>query len=502
MTLRSPRFQTLARRLGVVLALATGGGAYAQPLTPDEALRRAAARSPELQAALSDVVAARAGVQIEDRSRDAVLTANAQGAYSESFSDTSEGATLNSTERFAADVSVRTTTSIGTQLTAGFSTSARWQTINRDPTTTAGVTLGPTIAAEVSVDVVQPLLRGGGESAVLSSLRVARSQAEQAELEQNEATSRLALDVLSAYWDLWVAEQSLTVERSGLELMLRQKGDMDTRVKLGTVAEIESLRLASEAASRRQRVTDAEATLADRQMALARLTGIPYAESSSLSTAAAPAGQPTVVGAEATITLALRQSPELARLAAGIEQSKERVRAARNAAETRLDAWANLAAGGLWTEGPPSGLELPGGRPAISALVGLTLELPLGDASADARLDQARANLRSATLRQDARIETLSLEVARLHRSLQAAKDAVRTAAETAEIAKRLAEHEEQKLKLGTSLIIDLVSAQQAGREAELTRLRAQAEAERLALQLDHLTGTLFSRIAASENRP
>jgi len=502
MTRLSTNFQSLARRLGVVLAIAAGGGAYAQPLTPDEALRRAAARSPELQAALSDVVAARASVHIQDRSRDAVLTANAQGAYSESFSDTSEGAALNSNRRIAADVSIHTTTSIGTQWSAGFSTGARWQTINRDPTTTAGVTLGPTIAAELSVDVTQPLLRGGGESAVLSSLRVARSQAEQAELEKDEATSRLALDVLSAFWDLWVAEQSLVVERTGLELTLRQKGDMDTRVKLGIMAEIDLLRLASEAASRRQRVTDSEATLADRQMALARLTGIPYADSSSLSTAAAPAGQPTVVGAEATIVLALRQSPELARLAAGIEQSKEGVRAAQNAAQTRLDAWASLAAGGLWTEGPPSGLELPGGRPALSALVGLTLELPLGDASADARLDQARANLRSATLRQDARIETLTLEVARLHRSLQAAKDAVRTASETAEIATRLAEYEEQKLKLGSSLIIDLVSAQQAGREAELTRLRAQAQAERLALQLDHLTGTLVARIATSETSP
>ncbi|HRE91736.1 MAG TPA: TolC family protein, partial [Myxococcota bacterium] len=108
----------------------------------------------------------------------------------------------------------------------------------------------------------------------------------------------------------------------------------------------------------------------------------------------------------------------------------------------------------------------------------------------------AAANLRGTTARKQAREETLELEVARLHRSLQAARDAVTTAAETAAIAKRLAEREEARIKLGTAVILDLITAQQSQRESELAKLRAEAQAERLALQLDHLTGTLLPRVA------
>lgn len=493
--LRTRLFRQL-QRLGFVATLITGSAANASPLTPEEAVKRAAARSPELSAALFELESAKAGVRIEALARTPLLTANTQGSYGESFSDTSEGATLNSTEQVRADVGIETSTSIGTRLSAGFSTSARWQTVNRDPTTTSGVTLGPTIAAELTFDVTQPLIRGAGESAVLSGLRIARTQERQAELDKNLQTSRLGLDVLTAYWDLWVAERSLEVERSALALANQQKADLETRVKLGASPEIDLLRLSSEAATRRQRVVDAEAEVADSQLALARLVGLPRAEASQLTTAATPTGRPLIADIDKTLEAASLASPELLSLELSEEQAKERVRSAENAASTRLDAWASLAAGGLWTEEPPSGLALPGGRPALSAMFGLTLELPLGDSSNDARVDQARANLRASQSRKQTREETLALEVARLHRSLEAARDAVTSAAETAEIAKRLAASEEAKIKLGTAIILDLVTAQQSLRESELSRLRAEAQAERLALQLDHLTGMLLARVA------
>lgn len=500
-TTRRPRRRLSSLTFAALAPLLFGSSAIAAPLTPEEAIKRAAARSPELSVALAELESASAGVRIEALARTPILIANASGSYAESFSDTSEGATRNSNERVAADIGLETSTTIGTRISAGFSTSSRWQTVNRDPTTTSGVTLGPTIAAELTFDVTQPLLRGAGESAVLSGLRIARTQQRQAELEKNLQTSQLGLTVLSAYWDLWVAERALEVERAGFELSSRQKADVETRVRLGASPETDLLRLSSEAASRRQRVVDAEVEVADRQLALSRLIGLSYAESAQLTTAATPVGRPLIAELEATLDAARTSSPELLSLELAEEQARERLRAARDAASTRLDAWANLAAGGLWTEGPPTGLSLPGDRPALSAMVGLTLELPLGDAANDARVDQAAASLRGTSARKQAREETLELEVARLHRSLQAARDAVATAAETASIAKRLAEREEARIKLGTAVILDLITAQQSQRESELAKLRAEAQAERLALQLDHLTGTLLGRVAL-ESKP
>lgn len=484
--------------LGLLTGLVSGPSpASAEPLSPEEALRRASARSPELAVALADLEAARAGVRVEALARTPVLTANTQGQYGESFSDTSEGATRNTTERVSADVGVRTSTTAGTQLAAGLSTSARWQTINRDPTTTSGVTLGPTVAAELSLEVTQPLMRGFGEATTLSGLRVARAGERRASLSRSQEASRLALEVLTTYWDLWVAERSVEVERAGAETVARQRDELAARVKLGTSAELDLLRLTSEMAARRQRVVDAEASVIAQQLALARLTGTPLTDAQALSTSAAPSGTPELLDLAALTAQAAASSPELLALDQAIAQARERVAVARDAASTRLDAWANLAAGALWTEGPPSGLALPGGRPAISAMVGLTLELPLGDASNDARVDEALANLRAATLKKQVREETLALEVARVLSSKAAAVAAIASADETAQIARRLADREAARLSLGTGVIVDLVSAQQSLREAELTRLRAQAQSERLTLQLRHLTGALV--VAAQE---
>lgn len=481
-----------ALALGAVLLTGTTP-ARAEPLTSEAALVRARAASPELRLALATLAAARASVDAEARRRAPVLTAGLDGQYAEQFSDTSEGATLNRVERVAADVGMRVGTDIGTQITAGLGTSSRWQTINRDPTTASSVTLGPTVAAEVSVDLTQPLLRGAGESPTLASLRLARARLTASDLERQSAASLLVRDVLSAFWTLWEAEQVLLVERAGLALSQRQVTDMQARERLGTASSTDTLRLLAEASARRQRIVTAEASLTEQRFILARLLGLDLAAAVTLATSGAPP-TPESQPLTARVALALAQSPELARLGSAVTEARERLVVAVDAASTRLDLWASLAAGGLWTEGPPSGLSLPGGRPAITAQVGLALEFPLGDSSADADVAHASANVEAAELALTTRRETLTLEIARLAANLDAAREFVVAAIESVTIATRLAEQEDGRLRLGLSTPTEVISAQQSAREAELARVRAVADAARADLGLDHLTGMLLMR--------
>jgi outer membrane protein TolC len=481
-----------------VLAPLLAGDVHAAPLTPEEALARAIRRSPDLGAALADLEGARLGVLGAERQRDWLLRASLQGQYQESFSDTSQGATLNSTERIAGEVSATTTTDIGTQITVGLGTSSRWQRVNQDVGTVDEILLGPSVALDLSLDVTQPLLRGGGEDAVLASLRQARTEERLARLSRDETASQIALEVMRAYWNLWVAEQSLAVEESGYAVTARQLDDMKKKATLGTVPETDVLRLSSQEAASRQGLIAAEALVIERQFALARHLGHPLSEARALSAGSAPVMSAEPGPLVVLVALAGESSYALLSQAAQVAQAKDRVRVAADAALPRLDVWASLGAGGLWTEGPPSGLDLPGDRPAFVALVGLDFELPLGDSTADAEYAQTRAALRAAELRQSARQEALAAEVATLHRALLTAKTAAASAAETAALAGRLADKEDQRLKLGTALVSEVISAQQTFREAELSRLSAEADTVLAALELDHATGQLLTRLSLS----
>ncbi len=490
--------------LAAVLGAGTLAGrtALAAPLTPEEALARAVDRSPELRAALAELESARLGVLGADRARDWVLRASLQGQYAEQFADTSEGATLNSTQTVGGSVGVSRTTEIGTVIQIGLDARSRWQRVNQDVGTANEIVLGPTISADLSFDITQPLLRGGGTDSVLAAMRQARTQERLAQLAKDESASSVALEVMRAYWNLWLAEQALAVERASLALTARQLADVEARAGLGTAPRTDVLRLASQEAAARQGLVAAEALLAERQFALARHLGVSMREAATLSAVGVPAAPATAPALEDLIALAADGSTAILQLELQIELARERVALAADRAEPRLDLWASVGAGGLWTEGPPTGLALPGGRPAFLALVGLDFELPLSESSADAELAQARADKRAAELRLQARSETLAAEVATLHRSLTTLQDAARAAAVTASFAAELADKEDQRLKLGTALVSEVISAQQAQREAELARLRAEADVALAALELDHVSGQLLTRLALTIPTP
>jgi len=468
------------RWLVPLASLGVSGFAWAEPFTPDEALARAAARSPELSAALYDIKSATASVDAEDRVRDPVLSGSLHATQSDRTS-------------LDGSLGVRTTTDIGTEINIGvnssFDTARDATTLNPDPSTSSSATVG--------VDIRQPLLRGGGTDAVLAALRQAKLSRSSAQVDRDKAASTLAADVLSAYWEVWFSAKALDVERASLTVTEQQVSDMRKRVDiLKTAPATDALRLESELASQRGAVSRAEADLETQQITLARLLGISYAEASAIVASGDPEANATVPTLADLIPLAEAESYQLRTQRMAIESQKIGVHSAEDAAQPRLDFVASVSAGALWDD-QFSGFDFQGGRPGIIAMIGLEGELPFGKSDEDARLDGAKARLGAAQARYQAASEELGAQVARTRRSLVEAEDAAQIATETARISRELADKEASKLKLGTSVVTDLVLAQQQARSADLQALRARANVETTRIALDELTGSLLARVAS-----
>ncbi len=480
-----------------LLVLLAASPVGAEPLTPERAVALAATRNPGLRAALADVEAARHAVAAQRAARGPLLVASASGERTENMVATGQGVTRTEARGLGSDLTLRYTTEIGTTLEAGASGNLAWRSANITPNDTSTVSLGPNPSAALRVSARQPLLRGGGRDAVLAGLREALAGRTEAERSRDEAASALVRDVLVAYWELWYAQRAVTVQRAALEVARTQHRDARVRAEqLGTAPRTEVLRFASELAAISDSLAQARETQQARALELARLLALPATRAPAPNDTGEPPVDHALPPLQTLLEHARARCSQLRALAASLQGERERLRAAAAEDQTRLDLIASLSAAGLWADDDLPGLDLPGDRPAYSAMLALELELPVGASSLQAAHAAARARVEAARARYEARAQVIDGEVARLRARLALGSERIELSRAMTESAAALAAAERQRLQLGTATSIDVVQAQQADREAELRALRARVDQAQASLELDHLVGALLVRHA------
>lgn len=491
------RQRILAPLVIALVAAWPSGRAAAEPLTVDRAVELALRGSPTLRAALLDLRAAGEALRAAEAEHLPTLRAGVDGGHNESFGSTLEGITPNSSDRVGLEVGVSYGARWGTEVS--LSVGGDWQTreVNRDPSTTKNLAIGPSYGVDATLEVRQPLLRGAGRDVGEAPIRSAKLSVSAAEHARDRTASELLRDVLLAYWELWYARTAVEVQRASRELAERQLAEAEARVEqLGTVARADALRYASELAFIEEALAEAELTRLSRAIELGRLLGLAPAEARALGVASDPPGPSEIPPLEVVVALASRESSELLELSAEVELAQDQIRAARDATLPRLDLTGSLAVGALWDDETIGTGELPGDRPAISGLAGLELELPLGNAEARASLAEARSRAEAAEARLEARRQAIAAEVAALVAQHEIADRRVALARRSAEIAGQLAEAERERLRLGTSTSFQVLEAQENQRETELRYARALVDRAAAELSLRHLTGALLERYA------
>lgn len=465
-------------------------------LAPEHALALALESNPSFRAALFDAVAARAAADSASAARMPTFVTNTNGAYREGMSATQMGGIRTRDRTVSNTLGLRYTTDVGTVLALDVVNTTIWREINRDNSTSALSLIGPSHSTTATLTARQPLIRGAGHDAVLAAQRQADAREEQLENTTESSASQLVADVLTAYWELWYAERSVAVQRAAVELATRQLTEARQKLRLGTLAEADVLRFATEEASLRETLTQAEATATGRALELGRLLGLEGAAALALDTVDAPPELPTVPALDPAIESLRASSPSLLALAAQVEGARAQAEGAVNASRARLDLTGTLGAAALWAPNDPySGVwSFPGGRPAVVATMGLELELPLVSSVRQAQRANARATLDAAETRYDAEAARLSASLATEHASLASIVARVELARATADVSSQLAEAERARLALGTSTPTVVVQAQQTARESELRYARTRVDSALSSVRFANSAGTLLDR--------
>lgn len=482
--------------MGVTVLLQLGA-VRAETLTAQRAVELAARQNPVLQAALHERAAAGYAVVAEQGDRLPSVFATAIAQQNERFNAAREGIVRNEDRLFSGELGVRYRTALGSDLEAGVQSDRITRNTLVTPAGTDVVSIGPNYGGTAYLSVRQPLLRGAGPAGVLGPLRQAEAGQRQSENETERVASQLVLDVLVAYWELWYAERAVAVQAAGAELAEQQLEQINRRVnELGTASRADALRFAAELASIRETLVQTQTQLRMRAIDVGWLLGTPPEAGADFGASSSPPpAAPLRPFAELNARL-LAASPELAAMRAQLEVARLRAQVADNLNAPRLDLLASGTMTGLWTRDELPGVELPSGRPAFGAMVGLEFDNPLGTRRESGEAAQARAQWRAAQARYQALVNALSADAAANHAQVALSADRVRLAAEAEAIAEALAEAERQRFQLGSTTSLDVVLVQQNHRQTELRRLRAVVDQTIAQLQLEHLLGELLSRIA------
>jgi outer membrane protein TolC len=492
----------LASSLFILAMLFVPAGAAADegvPIDPSVIVAEVAAQNPSVRAALLEAQRAAQSVIAEEGRYAFVLQLEGNADAGRTPSLSSMGVLIPSSQTYRLGASISRQLPFGMNIAVSLDGQRFQRNAQIVPSSSQTVQIGPGYGLGLSLDVTQSLLRGFGSDVGWADRDLARLDAKRVDLETMQTASLAIADALTGYYELWYAEQALSIERGALALARRQHEEALARVQLGALSEVDALELEAQVAALAEQVVMKEGDVAARRDAVLRLLGVGRERTTTPAYTAveAPLGDADIDVA-VSVENALAGSPEIAALDAAVESAERAARVAGDALRPRLDLSLSVTAQGLGDRDVAAAFSQVGRFQAVRAVAGVVYEMSLDTGPQKAERTRARLAVQVAEQRRAEAAERVASEV----RTQATAFDSARRRAELAEtsvrVARRLAEAQTERLGLGTVTVTQVLEATNNLREAELRSARAAVDAAVATVQLDRLTGMLATRYAGA----
>jgi outer membrane protein TolC len=352
----------------------------------------------------------------------------------------------------------------------------------------------PAFNSNFAATLTQPLLRDFRIDGTRLQLKVTVINREISDIQLRGTLATTVANVRNAYWELVFSVQAVDVAKGSLDLADKLVQDNRARVEVGTMAPLDVVQSEAEAATRRQALAQADATMRTAELALKRLivsgTDDPVWRA-SITPVDRPEFRSEPLDVESAVRKALSSRTDLEQARKTLDSNDITMKFLHNQTLPAVDAIANYGAAGLGgTQFIRGGLgssqvlnTIPGGYgDAWRTLTGrdyptwnfqLNFSYPLGGSAADALYARSRVQ-RNQTA---AQLKALELQVATdvTNAALQA--ESSLKSYEAATVARSLAETrlsaEQSRFEVGLSTNFFVVQAQRDLATAQNSELRA-----------------------------
>lgn len=254
-----------------------------------------------------------------------------------------------------------------------------------------GLPLNPQSPATVEMGYSQPLLQGGGITANLAPIQIARIDTERSFYQLKGSVEQLVNGVIQAYWslvfarvDVWARQQQVDQGKWAFDF-----ADAQFRRELGNAGD--RAQAQASLASFRANLISAKANVLQREAALRNILGLPPSDGSQLVPVTRPSTDWLDVPWETVLDVASQYRPDLIELKLQIETDQQQLLLAQNEAAPRVDASALYRWNSLGGRDPNGDWIASGPGQFTGWQFGIDASLPLG-------LRQARAALRQREL--------------------------------------------------------------------------------------------------------
>jgi outer membrane protein TolC len=380
-------------------------------------------------------------------------------------------------------------------------------TNQRQETNNSFSNFNPSYNSNLTASYTQPLLRDFRIDSTRQQIRVSTINREVSDIQLRRTVTTTVANVRNAYWELLFASQAVEVARGSLELALKLVDDNRARVEVGTMAPLDVVQAEAEAATRRQTLAQAEATMQTAEIALKRLIVNGTEDDlwrAKITAIDRPEFRPEPLDVEAAVRRSLDNRTDVAQARKTIESNDVTMSYLKNQTLPSLDLTANYSAQGVGgTRFERQGLGgsiskiIEGGYgDAMSAIlsrdypvwqVQFNVSYPLGSSAQEAQYARARVQRNQSV----AQLRALELQVAAevTNAALQVESSLKRFEAATAarELSDTRLRAEENRFEVGLSTNFFVVQAQRDLQTSQNSELRALLDYRRALVEYERV---------------
>ena len=356
----------------------------------------------------------------------------------------------------------------------------------------------PDFVSSLSIGFSQHLLNGFGKRANESFIRIARNDLKYSMSVFRQNVINQVAAVMTTYYDLLADQEDIRVAREGLANAQTLLENNQTQLKMGFVAEYDVLRSQEEVAARRQDLLVAGNTfLQDAQSLKAKISksfNEQLARVDISPTDRLPEPHPDdVPSLDQALREAASHRPEIEQAELNLRNQQVTIQATRNRLLPSIDVFASYNLSGLGGALRPTFANIfENDFPNLS--YGVELNLPIRNRTAQA--DAARALLEQRQLQmkpQGAKNQAV-WDVSKAVSAVEQARTQLDAAVNLAELSRRVLDMQQQKFKLASASVEEVITAQGNLATAEGNVVKARATYAKALIQYEQATGTLLDR--------
>ncbi len=354
----------------------------------------------------------------------------------------------------------------------------------------------PFFSNDLNLNITQNLLRGAGSDVNLISVWTAQNNFVISLYQLQNTLINLVTDVQKAYWDIYLAYETLDIRRKAFEVAREQRERTEEFVRVGRSAPLDSLAAQAEEASRVSDIINAISNLKQRQLVFLRLIN-PENLSTGWKSLIFPSEEPILptekLVPEERVRLARYYRPDLRQAQIDLANGELEVHRTTNGLLPRLDFVIGLGLTGVGDTQWDSLKRVPE-TDTRNYQVGLQFSYPLQNRTANA--NHRRANFQKTLSEEairnfcqiiDVEVRTAILEIERTSRLIYSTEI-------TEELRRRQLEAETEKFRVGRSTQIEVSQAQRDFVQSQLDRVVAEVANINAYLELYRVEGTALQR--------